>query len=701
MTDAALTELARLAGLSVQWQDYRGAVHAVSEDSLRGILAALDLPCGSPQQAAQSLASLQNELARNDLPPLLTATAGQAIDVTSAELVPGHVLRLTLESGARRDVVVEARGGHLYLPPLAEPGYHRLQTDRQSVVLAVAPQRAFGPADLGGRRIWGTAAQLYALRRPGDGGAGDFTALEALVRAAGRRGADAVAISPVHALFGADLNRYSPYAPSSRLFLNPMYADPASVLPGGALAGIVAALGLQDELGRLERLALVDWPAVARARMAILRVVFERLWPGFPDMGGSPLPGLAAEFAAFRKAGGAALEDHARFEALHAVQFAQGRWHWRDWPEGLRSARSRSVSAFAGHHLREVGFHVFLQWLAQRGLAAAQAAARGAGLSIGLVTDLAVGTDSGGSHAWSRPHDMLTGLSVGAPPDELGPEGQVWGLTTLSPRALRLQGFAPFLDTLRASLRHAGGVRIDHVLGLNRLWVVPEGATALDGSYLRYPLPDLLRLIALESVRHRAVVIGEDLGTVPAGFRDELGAAGVMGMRVLWFERDHGFFIEPARWSARNMATTSTHDLPPVAGWWRARDIGWRSRLGLQTEAQRAQAEAGRAGDRQALWNAFLHAGVAAGAEPAADEPAAVVDAAVRFVARTPEPLAVVPLEDLAGLDEQPNLPGTIDEHPNWRRRMPADAEALLAQPAVAARIAAIVKERGGPPGAQ
>jgi 4-alpha-glucanotransferase len=694
-SEPVLLELARLAGLSVQWHDYKGELHQVSPDSLRGILAALELPCDTTQQATQSLANLRHELARNELPPLITATVGQPIDVTSAELVPGARLRAVAENGVRQDLQVEARGGHLFLPPLASTGYHRLQLDSREVVLAIAPERAFGPQDLGaGKRRWGMAAQLYSLRRNGDGGAGDFTALEQLARAGARRGADALAISPVHALFAADLDRYSPYAPSSRLFLNPVYADPAQLLGPGQLSGIVGALGLGGELARLQTLPLIDWPAVGRVRMAVLRAVYQRLWPeGVPA---GTVPALAEEFAAFRKAGGSALEDHARFEALHAVQFAQGRWNWRQWPEGLRNARSRSVSAFAGHHAYEIGFHVFLQWLAQRGLAAAQAAARQAGMAIGLITDLAVGTDGGGSHAWSRPQDMLTGLSVGAPPDALGPEGQVWGLTTLSPRALRLRGFAPFLDTLRASMRHAGGVRIDHVLGLNRLWLVPEGATSVEGAYLAYPLQDLLRLIALESARHRAIVIGEDLGTVPDGFRDQLGAAGVMGMRVLWFERDHGLFVDPSRWSTRDMATTSTHDLPPVAGWWDARDIDWRTRLGLQTEAQEEQALAVRGQDRQTLWNGLVYAGVAAGDMPAADNPAPVVDAAVRFVARTPEPLTVVPLEDFIGLDEQPNLPGTIDEHPNWRRRLPADSETLLAAPATAARLEAVARERSG-----
>jgi 4-alpha-glucanotransferase len=292
------------------------------------------------------------------------------------------------------------------------------------------------------------------------------------------------------------------------------------------------------------------------------------------------------------------------------------------------------------------------------------------------------------SHAWSHREDLLVGLSVGAPPDELNADGQAWGLTTFSPRALRRGGYAPFIAMLRAALRHAGGLRIDHVLGLNRLWLVPRGAAPTQGAYLRYPLDDLLGLVALESWRHRAVMIGEDLGTVPAGFRERMDAAGLLGLRVLWFEREHGLYTDPSRWSARAVATTSTHDVATVRGWWLGRDLDWQARLGRRVDgAQRAQ-------ERRALWAAFGHAGVAGGAQPADDDPAPVLDAAVRHVARARSELAVVPLEDLVGEAEQPNLPGTLDEHPNWRRRHGAPTPELLAQPAVAARLDSLRRAR-------
>ncbi|MGH8445573.1 MAG: 4-alpha-glucanotransferase, partial [Solimonas sp.] len=326
---------------------------------------------------------------------------------------------------------------------------------------------------------------------------------------------------------------------------------------------------------------------------------------------------------------------------------------------------------------------------------AAQRAARQAGMAIGLIGDLAVGTDSGGSHAWSRQRDMLNKLSVGAPPDLLNALGQSWGLTAFSPRALRRHGYDAFIEMLRANLRHVGGLRIDHVLGLRRLWLVPEGAHAAEGAYLQCPFDDFLRLIALESHRHRAVIVGEDLGTVPEGFRDALYGSGLMGMRVLWFERDHGLFVEPRRWPAGAMATTATHDLPTVAGWWQGRDIDWRQQLQLFAPGSNAaQEQAERRDERHKLWAAFRHAGVVETDEPPPDQADAAIDAALRFVARTPSELAIVPAEDLAGLVEQPNLPGTTIEHPNWRRRLPADAATLFADPLFKRRLDLIAAER-------
>lgn len=637
MSDAALAALAEAAGVMTRWHDVRGTEHTVAPPTLRAVLAAVGLPADSDGAITQSRARLA-EGARH-LPPRLVLDAGIAHPL-------GRRWRVTLEDGGQQEGDGSLR--------IDRPGYHRLEADGESIGLAVAPPRCHAPP-----RGWGLAAQIYGLRRQGDGGIGDFAALADLVHAAAARGAACVATSPVHALFAADPTRFSPYAPSSRIMLNVLHANAPA------------------EDAALEDADLIDWPAAGRARLARLRAAFRR---------GEDRDALAA----FRAERGEALEAHARFEALHAHFLARdpALWHWHAWPDAFRAPAGPDVAAFAERNADEVAFHAWLQYRADRDLAAAQHAARAAGMPIGLIADLAVGADAGGSHAWSRQDEMLPGLTIGAPPDLFNPRGQDWGVATFSPRGLVAHGYGAFIELLRSALRHAGGMRIDHAMGLQRLWVVPEGAAPDEGAYLRYPCDDLLRLLRLESWRHRAVVLAEDLGTVPEGFPDRLAASGVLGMRVLWFERDDTAFRPPDRWTKDAAAMTSTHDLPTVAGWWQGRDIDWRGRLRLIDDPGAARRD--RAQDRAALWQA-IGSGDAAGKGPSPD---AAADAACRHVAASASTLALLPVEDVLGLVEQPNLPGTLDEHPNWRRRYPGPAAALLDAPPVAARLAAVAALR-------
>lgn len=722
-----IERIAARAGFEVHWEDANKATHRVKPDTLATLLTALGLPCDTREQAKETLAMLDAERAEPPLPPLVTAECHRATALPVASLNAGATYRIELERGG----VIEGRlgtpkGESPLLAPISEPGYHVLELGDQRVRLAVAPPRCYTIADAcrdaGGppeaRRtnddapraaaIWGIGAQLYGLRRVGDGGIGDYTALASLARRGAQAGADAMAISPTHAMFSADPGKISPYSPSSRLLLNVAHIDPASVFGADAFAAVLDAHGaegaapLREQWAALEALPLIDWRNVVKLRLTVLRALYERFC-AHERAGTSAAAPLARDFDAFCAQGGHALEDHARFEAIDAIQRGQhGIGHWRDWPDSLTDPRHPRVQAFAREHRHEVDFHLFLQWLAAKGLKGAQQAAREAGMAIGLVTDLAVGCDGAGSHAWSYRDDMLQRVSVGAPPDLFNQAGQAWGLTTFSPRAMRTQGFSAFIDMLRTTFAYGGGLRIDHVLGLQRLWLVPEGASAADGAYLRYPLTDCLRLIALESLRHRAIVIGEDLGTVPDGFRERLARHGLLGIRVLWFERsaDRGTFTAPPQWSRTAIATTTTHDLPTVAGWWSGADIAWRDRIG-QTAPRAdgrdpvALANAERAADRHALWRAFQLAGVAATGVGAPPKDQAPIDEALGFVASTPAPLALYPLEDLLGLTDQPNLPGSIDEHPNWRRRLDAPLDALFEDSALNDRLLALANKRG------
>ncbi|MBU2033006.1 MAG: 4-alpha-glucanotransferase, partial [Alphaproteobacteria bacterium] len=573
----------------------------------------------------------------------------------------GHA-RLVLEDGTEQDVMLEeVRNGHI-LPALDRTGYHHLVFSERSIGLAVAPPHCFRVEDASpGRRIWGPAVQIAALRDERESSFGDFGALAKAARAFAARGADAMAISPVHALFPADAGRYSPYAPSSRLFLNVFFADPS--LLGHALKPSATA-------------ELIDWPSAIPERLAQLRIAYD-----------SRNDGIRAAIAAYAERGGEELLRHAHFDALHAYFFRRdGSRGWQDWPAEYRDPAGSAVSVFAAEHEDEVGFYLFLQWLAEQGLNEAQRAARQAGMAIGLIADLAVGMDAGGSHAWSRPEELLTGLSIGAPPDPLGPEGQNWGITGFSPQALQHTGFDAFIATIRAALSHAGGIRIDHALGLRRLWVVPDGASPTEGAYLTYPLDDMLRLLALESERAKAIVIGEDLGTVPEGLREKLAARKLLGMRVLFFERDdNGTFKPLEEWPASAIATSTTHDLPTIEGWWKAHDIDWRIRVGQHREDERPAQLEERERERAGLLRLLREYAPSVKGDLA--DPDVLADACAVCLGRSPAPLVLFPVEDALGLLEQPNMPGIIDTHPNWRRRYPSDSATMLDDPACAHRL--------------
>jgi 4-alpha-glucanotransferase len=655
MSGAGLHDLARAAGVEIDWLDVTLTQRRVSDETVRAVLGALGFPAATREQVEASRLALAEQL-HGGLPALITAEAGRVVTLQGR---PGR-FRVTLESGRIAEgTTAPRRHGVIALPPLKEPGYHRLELGDAASVLVVAPRRAYTLDNAAKRgRLWGLAVQLYALRRDGDGGIGDFRTLAAFCRNAAARGADAVAISPVHAQFAADPARFGPYAPSSRAALNALH------------------IGL--EMGPGGDSDVIDWPVAGAARLAVLRSQFA----AFTDE-----PALAG----FRRDAGEGLERHAAFEAIQAFLMAENgnAEDWRRWPEKFRNPQSTAVAAFIREHGREVAFHAWLQYRADRDLAAAQAAARAAGMRIGLIGDLAVGTDPGGSHTWSRPDEVLGGLEIGAPPDAFNREGQCWGITAFSPLGLRRSGFSAFIEMLRHALRNAGGVRIDHVMGLARLWVVPRGFPPTHGAYLRMPVEDLLRLVALESHRHKAIILGEDLGTLPEGFHDQLDAVGIAGLRVLWFERNGTAFKAPSRWTRSAVAMTTTHDLPTVAGWWEGTDIAWRSRLGRAGDTPQA-----RAADRAALWVAFRKSGATEAPMPGPEGGATAADAACAHLGRTACRLALLPVEDAIGAAEQPNLPGTIDEHPNWRRRLPDTVEALFERPDLRSRLAALAAGR-------
>ena len=498
-----------------------------------------------------------------------------------------------------------------------------------------------------GKRHWLLAIQLYGVVSATNWGHGDFTDLAALIELASEIGAAGIGLNPLHALFPDRPEEASPYAPNSRLFLNPLYID-VTAAPG--FAKTIQA-PLTNELARLRATSLVDYAGVGRVKMQALRECYRRF---------RKRPKHKEDFAAFRDDRGTSLELFAAFETLRA----KFNGCWWDWPDEWRVPSERALRTLRESDADEIGFQEYLQWVADRQLAACSELARQRGCAIGLYTDLAVGVDPAGADGWAWRSAMLRGLSIGAPPDALNAGGQDWGLTTYNPHSLRAHNFEPFRQLLAAAMRHSGAIRLDHVLGLNRMFVIPRGMTARQGTYLRFPLDELLGVVVEESQRNRCIVIGEDLGTVPEGFREKLAARGIWTYLVMLFEREHdGTFRPPERYPANALATFATHDMPSFAGWSTDHDLRTKRAINIDP----GETEEGRAHTRATLQAALAR-------YRGEDDDFIGV---ARYLAGTPSRLVAIAAEDVWGVADQINVPGTVHEHANWRRRLPVAVEQM------------------------
>ena len=546
---------------------------------------------------------------------------------------------------------------------------------REERVTPQPPPKAYEPPELsGGQRVWVMAVQLYTVRSARNWGIGDFTDLRDLVAYAARMGAAGVALNPLHALFMDDPDRASPYAPNSRLFLNALYIDPEAV-PDFA----VAAMPARDRLAAQRRADLIDYAGVASAK----RAAFETMYAQFREHASA---GRRTAFDAYREREGPALRHSATYEALRETMAARDPElaYWRRWPEEYRRPDAAGIAAFAAEHRARIEFFEYLQWIADAQLAEAAHIARSARMPIGLYRDLAVGIDDGGADGWMYQDLLAQGFDAGAPPDPWSELGQCWGFPPVNPRALRADKYRMLSSVLRANMRHAGALRIDHILGLVRLFWIPPGGVPADGVYVRYPFEELVGVIAAESQEHRCLVVGEDLGSVPEGLRPALHAAGIHTSAVLYFERNDTGFLPPSEYPVQAAASVTTHDLPTFMGWWEGRDIAARLALGRigDQDAQRAFEE--RARQRDELLAAFAREGISG-------EPLVAVH---RLLARTPSRVVSVQLADIMGDTEQVNLPGTHREYPNWRRKLPQMLDDAFAGRRMGDVAAAIAAER-------
>ena len=546
---------------------------------------------------------------------------------------------------------------------------------------------AFWPQFLVDHRAWGFSVQAYALRSARNWGIGDFEDLAQLCETTAKLGADFIGVSPLHALFIAEPSRISPYSPSSRSFLNPLLIAPDRV-PGFEHIDRPQVSTLRRTVRETE---LIDYENLAALKISVL----EELFAYFLKTGDGQAKDIFEHYCYER---GTALETHTLFEALSEHMVRQGHHAaWSTWPEAYRDPSNIAVRDFARAAKTRIAFHAWLQWTAETQLTDAQERARAAGMRIGLYLDLAVGLSPDGSACWRGGPAIAPRARIGCPPDPFSAQGQDWGLVPFSPVGLAQERLEPFRAVLRANMKHAGALRIDHAMGLERLYWIPEGNTAKDGAYVAYPFRELIEGVAEESRISQTVVIGEDLGTVPPGFTDTMVRTGLLSYQVFYFSAREDTWMAPHAYRREAMVCASTHDLPTLRGWWSYNDIEWRVRCGRATETEAVMQRQDRMRDRKRMLDALMGAG-ALDPDPGignADEmPDAVIIAVHRFLAATPSRLLSVQIDDALGVREQANLPGTIDEHPNWRRKIAISIEALTEQPLFEAVVNAIATER-------
>ena len=706
VSEEILSGLAEATGVERQWRDVEGTQHDVPRETVCALLAQLGFPADTLDAARDSLARLSDFRDRRVLPASLSAQEGKSFTLRLAARngrAPGWLV-VTQEDGSCSRIALRESaapvtwrgldgrrcGGVEARMPLLPAGRHHLSLDKgEDCVLTVAPPSCYLPHDAA--RDFGLSAQLYSVRREGDQGIGDFSTLSELARAGAKAGAALIAINPLHALFAQDRTRVSPYYPSDRRFVDPLYIDVAEL---GRMLG--APIDFDQKIAAaLSAAADVDYPGVHALKMSAL----ERAFAVFLDLSRrQPDAAPAASFQRFIDQGGTAL---ARFCVFEAIGEARNGQSWRMWPQELREARDAAVTAFASEHATRVQFHQFLQWLADAQFAHAAQDARAVGLSLGFCRDLAIGAAPDGAERWGRAASFVDGFSIGAPPDAFSREGQNWGLPPPNPIEMEKSGGADFAELLRANMRHAGALRIDHVMGLARLFVIPDGEKPAAGAYLSYPFETLLGQLALESRRAQCVVVGEDLGTAPWGFRERIARADVLSYRVLWFERSGAGFAQPAFYPKKAMACVSTHDLPTLEGWWAEADIVEKQALGLIAPDTAEGARAARRAEKDALLDALRAQALIDDGRRSSDAfDDALALALHAFIARTPSLLAMAQLDDLAGERLAINLPGTDRERSNWRRRLPESINALVDSRRARAILAGLRRNVDAIPGA-
>ena len=725
-----LDDLAERFGIVPAYYDNWGCQHLTSERTKRAILAAMGLCVETADELQRELVACEDEPWRQPCDPVMVLRAGEnpgswsfRIPVDDGEeqevrirwdirdeagclqqsgeavapLMPVETRMVDGQRYARFEVAVPSGLAMGYYDLLAF-GMTPSRVVEGALRLILVPSRCYvSPQFREGRRIWGLSLQLYALRSSRNWGVGDFGDLMELVEwSAKELGAGVIGLSPLHALKNTRPYHISPYAPDSRLYLNVLYLD-VERIPEYAecvrAQQMLADTGFRSRLEALRKSEIVDYDQVYAAKQTILEALFATFQERHLAGDGSdlqPCTDRGRSFQEYVHTEADVLEAFALFQALTEEMRRQYPlvWVWQDWPEPYRHPNSADVAAFRAKHVLRLRFYQYLQWVVSEQVAEVAEQARALGMPIGLYHDVALANDRSGSDAWVFQDVLVLGADSGCPPDAFAPEGQNWGLPPVNPFRLRTSGYRLFIELLRKNMKYGGALRLDHVMELFRLFWIPRGLPSFAGAYVRYPAEDLLGILALESVRHQTVIVGEDLGTVPDWVRERLAASGVLSYRVFYFERTgDGEGKAPLAYPDQAVAVVTTHDLPTLTGFWAAEDIQVRGRLGLYPDdiarhlawEERRQVKEGilRALKAQRL----LPDGLTEELSTVPNMTPELCHAIHLYLARTPCWMVLATLDDLLGELAQTNLPGTVDSYPNWSRKTARSLEELQEEP--------------------
>ncbi len=712
MDKKLLADLIGFNGIETAFTDAWGNAAEVAEKDQLRLLQALGFEVNDDAIASQQLYEKQREHWLEPFDPVSVQSQADSYTVSfrlaitevhqpltltlTTELGETTVFNLTAFDGELRQVAVfdevEYQAYEWQLSKSLPLGYHQLtlqiaeddEVYQQSLI--VTPERCYQPQAFQQSKQWGVSVQLYGVKSETNWGVGDFADLSKLVSYLGKQGADFVGLNPIHALYPAMPESASPYSPSSRRWLNIIYLS-VNQMPGFAEADAVQALVNQatfkDQLAAQRAKDWVDYSGVMALKMPVFKMLFQWF-----EQNRTKQPELANAFAAFVVEGGDSLRQLALYDALHQHLLSQDphAWGWPNWPAAYQNHQSPEVLAFAKEHAADIEFFSYLQFCAQQQLASAQQTAKNAGMLLGLYRDLAVGVSEGSTEIWANPDLYCRNASVGAPPDILGPKGQNWGLPPMQPYQLFRQAYKPMIDLFRANMKDSGALRIDHVMALLRLWWVPKGSqSAGEGAYVYYPIMDLLGILALESQRQQAVVIGEDLGTVPDGIFELLQKFGMYSYRIFFFEQaEDGGFISTAHYPVQAMSALTTHDMPTLIGFWHCSDLKLGLKIGLYNEQILPGLYADRhAAKQQILDSLHGHQILPADFERSIEHMGMTRTlnyAMQQHLAKGSCQLLCLQLEDWLEMTEPVNIPGTSDEYPNWRRKLSLTLEQLEQQ---------------------